>query len=287
MSKQIRQITNKSPEYPTLLEEITHPPQRLWLLGDKLLEGEKRLTVVGSRKPSAYGIRMVDKLVKELAASGITIVSGLALGIDGLAHKAALDGGGKTLAIMAGGLDQFYPTSNTRLAERILENGGTLISEYPEGTEYFRQNFVARNRIQSGISEAVLIVECTEKSGTLITAQFALEQNRIVMAIPGNIDSPMSQGPNNLIKQGAIPITCAQDVLEALDINVKASKLKKYKPENPQEAIIIKLIREGLHSADEIQTKSKQETTEFSSTLTMLEIKGVIKQTAPGLWDIA
>lgn len=287
MPKQIRQITNKSPEYPTLLEEIAHPPQRLWLLGEKLLEGEKRLTVVGSRKPSAYGIRIVHKLVKELAASGITIVSGLAIGIDGLAHQAALDGGGKTIAIMAGGLDQLYPVSNLKLAERILENGGTFISEYPEGSEYFRQNFVARNRIQSGISEAVLIIECTEKSGTLITAQFALEQNRTVMAIPGNIDSPMSQGPNNLIKQGAIPVTCVEDVLEALGINTKAAKLKQYKPENPQEAIILKLIREGTYSSEDIQIKSKQETTEFSSTLTMLEIKGVIKQTAPGRWDIA
>lgn len=287
MPHQIRQITNKSLEYPTLLEEITYPPQRLWLIGSKLLEGEKYLTVVGSRKPSAYGIKVVNRLVKDLAASGITIVSGLAIGIDGLAHQAALDGGGKTIAIMAGGLDQIYPVSNIKLSQQILANGGTLISEYPEGTEYFKQNFVARNRIQSGISQAVLIIECAEKSGTLITAQFALEQNRIVMAVPGAIDNPMSAGPNNLIKQGAIPVTSAQDVLEALGLNVNAPKLKAYKPENPQEAIILKLIQEGISSADEIQLRSKQSTTEFSSTLTMLEIKGIIKQTAPGRWDIS
>lgn len=287
MPHQIRQITNKSLEYPTLLEEIAYPPQRLWLTGSKLLEGEKYLTVVGSRKPSAYGIKVVNRLVKDLAASGITIVSGLAIGIDGLAHQAALDGGGKTIAIMAGGLDQIYPVSNLKLSQQILANGGTLISEYPEGTEYFKQNFVARNRIQSGISQAVLIIECAEKSGTLITAQFALEQNRIVMAIPGAIDNPMSAGPNNLIKQGAIPVTSAQDVLEALGLNLNAPKLKAYKPENPQEAIILKLIQEGISSADEIQLRSKQSTTEFSSTLTMLEIKGIIKQVAPGRWDIS
>lgn len=282
----IRHITTKSTEYPNLLKEISHPPQRLWLKGAKLDNTEKRLTVVGARTPTQYGRKVVEKLIKEVAEAGVTIVSGLAIGIDGLAHKAALDAGGKTIAVMAGGLDNIYPPSNQKLSERILANGGTIISEYPEGTEYFKSNFVARNRIQSGLSEAVLIVEAAEKSGTLITADFAIDQNRIVMAVPGNIDSLVSAGTNQLIRDGAVPITCARDILEVMGINVKAAKVSEYQPENDAEKIIIKLIRSGISNSEDIHIKSKLEIIEFNTALTMLEIKGVLNQPAPGLWDI-
>jgi len=283
----IRQISNIDTEYPNLLKEIASPPQRLWLKGAKLNNNEKRLTVVGTRKPTLYGQRVVAKLIQEVAAAGVTIVSGLAIGIDGMAHKAALDAGGKTIAILAGGLDNIYPASNRGLAERIIQNNGTLISEYAPGEESFKQNFVARNRIQSGISEAVLIVECTEKSGTLITAQFALDQNRNIMAIPGNIDNIQSSGTNNLIKQGAIPVTSAQDILEVLGVNQKASKLQQYKAQNTAEEKILNLIRNGTYSSEDIHLKSELNIVEFNSTLTMLEIKGVVEQTKPGLWDIS
>lgn len=282
----IRHITTKSKEYPSLLKEISHPPQRLWLKGAKLNNTEKRLTVVGTRNPTLYGRRTVEKLIKEVAASGVTIVSGLAIGIDGLAHKAALDAGGKTIAVMAGGLDNIYPPSNQKLGERILISGGTLISEYPKGTEYFKGNFVARNRIQSGLSEAVLIVEAAEKSGTLITADFAIDQNRIVMAIPGNIDSQVSAGTNQLIKDGATPVTCARDILEAMGINVKAAKVAEYQPANHAENKIIELIKSGISNSEDIHVQSKLEIVEFNTALTMLEIKGILNQPAPGLWDI-
>jgi DNA processing protein len=282
-----RRITNKDAEYPILLKEITHPPQRLWLTGAMLDPTKKYLTVVGTRNPTNYGIRIVQNIVQEVAAAGVVIVSGMALGIDGLAHKAALDAGGTTIAILAGGLDKIYPATNHHLAKRILANGGTLITEYDPGMDNFKQNFVARNRIQSGVSEAVLIVECAEKSGTLITAQFALEQNRAVMAIPGNIDNLMSAGPNGLIKQGAIPVTCAKDILETLGINLKASRVQQYKPANKVEEAILKALHHGIHSAEEIQTQAGLEVVEFTTTLTMLEIKGILKQTNPGLWDIA
>lgn len=281
-----RHINTKNKEYPNLLKEIAHPPQRLWLKGAQLDNAEKRLTVVGTRTPTQYGRKIVEKLIKEVAASGVTIVSGLAIGIDGLAHKAALDAGGKTIAVMAGGLDNIYPPSNQKLGERILKSGGTIISEYPEGTEYFKSNFVARNRIQSGLSEAVLIVEAAEKSGTLITADFALDQNRIVMAVPGNIDSLVSAGTNQLIKDGAAPVTCAKDILEAMGINVKAAKVSEYQPANDAEKIIIKLIRSGISNSEDIHIESKLEIVEFNTALTMLEIKGVLNQPAPGLWDI-
>lgn len=282
-----RQITIKDAEYPSLLKEISSPPQRLWLTGSKLVEGEKRLTVVGTRKPTPYGRRVVHKLIKEIAEAGVTIVSGLAIGIDGLAHQAALDAGGKTIAILAGGLDIIYPASHRGLADKIIKSGGTLISEYPPGSEHFKQNFVARNRIQSGVSESVLIVESTEKSGTLITAQFALDQNRNVMAIPGNIDSLTSKGTNNLIRDGAIPVTCAQDILDVLGINRKAANIKAYTPENKVEEKILECIRNGIHSSEEIQLKSDLEVVEYTTNLTMLEIRGVIHQVNPGYWDLS
>ncbi|HRV76265.1 MAG: DNA-protecting protein DprA [Candidatus Nomurabacteria bacterium] len=281
-----RHITIKDAEYPNLLKEIPTAPQRLWLLGAKLNNDEKRLTVVGTRKPTFYGKKVLDKLVKEVASAGVTIVSGLAIGTDCLAHQAALNAGGKTIAILPGGLDNIYPPGNRKLAQRILDSGGTLISEYPENTPTFAWNFVARNRIQSGISEAVLIIEAAEKSGTLITADFAIEQNRTLMAIPGNIDSLVSIGTNQLIKEGATPVTCAQDILEALGVNIKAAKVAEYKPENQTEKNILNLIRSGTSQSEEIQVKSKLDAVEYSTALTMLEIKGVISQSAPGVWDI-
>ena len=284
---QTRQITINDDEYPSLLKEISSVPQRLWLMGAKLNNSEKRLTVVGTRNPTQYGRRVVNKLIKEVAEAGVTIVSGLAIGIDGMAHQAALDAKGKTIAIMPGGLDKVYPASHRGLAERILKSGGTLISEYPEGSESFKQNFVARNRIQSGISEAVLIIESTEKSGTLITAQFALDQDRSVMAIPGNIDSSTSAGPNNLIKDGAIPVTCAQDILDVLGVNRKAANVKAYKPANDAEQAILVAIKDGIHSSEDIQNRAELEVVEYTTNLTMLEIRGVIKQTNPGFWDLA
>lgn len=281
----IRQISNKDSEYPSLLKEIGAPPQRLWLVGAELKE-EARLTVVGSRKPTQYGIKVTQKLVREVASAGVTVVSGLALGIDALAHKAALDAGGKTIAVMAGGLERVYPASNTALARRILESGGTLVSEYPEKTEFFKQNFVARNRIQSGLSDAVLIIEAAEKSGTLITAQFAVDQNRTVLAVPGNIDSANSVGTNELIKSGATPVTSADDILEALGINPKSAKLTEYQPENSAEEAILKLIRSGIYFGEELQLRSGLSLNDFTTALTMLEIKDVITQPSLDTWDI-
>jgi DNA processing protein len=281
-----RHITINNPEYPILLKEIHSVPQRLWLNGAKLNDQEKYLTIVGTRNPSNYGKKVTQKLVSEVAKAGVTIVSGLALGIDGLAHQAALDAGGKTIAIMAGGLDRIYPATNYHIGKSILEKNGTIISEYPEGTEFRKEHFVARNRIQSGISEAVLIVEAAEKSGTLITAQFALEQGRTVMAIPGNIDSPVSVGTNQLIKDGAIPVTCAQDVLDVLGVNRKAAKILEYKPESEPERKILSLIKSGVYNSEDIHINSELNISEFNMVLTMLEIKGIIHQTAPGQWDI-
>lgn len=285
MEDNIRIVTPKDSEYPNILKEISSIPQRLWLRGAELKE-EVRLTVVGARYPTNYGKKMTKKIVGDLARSGVTIVSGLALGIDGLAHEATLEQGGKAIAVLASGVDRITPATNAGLGRRVLSSGGTILSERPPGAAVYKNNFVARNRIQSGLSEAVLIIEAGEKSGTLITADFALDQNRIVMAVPGNADSPLSIGTNELIKQGAIPVTCAEDVLNAMGLNIKAPKVSEYTAENKNELVLLELIKKGETEADALQEKSGIEVVEFTTTLSMLEIKGIIHQSSPGKWDV-
>jgi DNA processing protein len=286
MAIEVRSITLKNSEYPNILKEIDDKPQRLWLLGAKLKD-EIRLTVVGSRRPSSYGEKVTREIVKDLASAGVTIVSGLAIGIDSIAHQAALDAKGKAIAVMPAGLHAIYPASNRMLAKKIIQKGGTLVSEYPIGQEPRKYHFVARNRIQSGLSHGVLIIEATEKSGTLITAQFALDQNRTVMAVPGQIFSPNSTGTNQLIKDGAVPVMSAQDVLEALGISTKLVQRSAYIPESSEEEKILSLIKQGIYQAEEIMQKTKLEAALFNTTLTLLEIKGVLTQNNPGEWDFA
>lgn len=286
MPNNYRHISIKDHEYPSLLKEIASPPQRLWLMGAPLKNSVKHLTVVGTRTPTNYGKRVVNQLVKDISSAGITIVSGLALGIDGLAHQAALEVGGHTVSILAGGLDRIHPRSNEHIAKKILETGGTLVSEYPEGVWPSKQNFVIRNRIQSGISEAVLVIEAAPRSGTLITAQFALEQGRTVLAVPGNINSKLSQGTNQLIKDGAIPVTSAEDVLLALNVNLKASKVADYKPENQLETKLLELIKTGIHKTEELKSFCKIDISDLSEALTILEVKGIIYKPDIESWDL-
>ena len=282
---EVRSITTKDIEFPKLLKEIDDSPQRSWLLGAKI-EDRPRLTVVGSRKISSYGARVVRELVGRVARAGVVIVSGLALGADGLAHEAALDAKGTTIAIMPAGLHAIYPPRNRGLAQRILKNGGTLVSEYDLGVEPQKYHFVARNRIQSGISDAVLIIEAAEKSGTLITAQFAIEQGRTVMAVPGPIFGENHIGTNNLIKDGALAVTCAEDILTALSLNPKAGLKELYKPRSEAERVILSLISSGISKSEELLIRSELPLDSFNTALTMLELAAAIQQTNPGLWDI-
>jgi len=282
----IKKITPKSKAYPSLLSNIPSMPKQLYCLGKPLeeFEGKPMIAVIGSRNVSPYGRHVTEKLASDLARNGLIIVSGLAMGVDGIAHRATIDAGGTAIAVLPCGLDRIYPATNHNLAKDILNNGGTLVSEYPTNTDPLRQNFIARNRIISGLSLAVLITEAAEKSGSLHTANFALEQGREVMAVPGNITSQTSVGTNNLIKTGATPVTCIEDVLNALKIKVVSPKEKEIQADTKEEHAIIILLKKGVADGDELLARSELEPAIFNQTLTMMEITGKVKPSGNGSW---
>jgi DNA processing protein len=284
MSNSIQTLAIHDPEYPEYLRNIPNPPKQLYYIGNLVpLLSMPRLAVIGSRRVSPYGRGVTQKLAEAAAAKGVVIVSGLALGVDGIGHQAALDVKGKTIAVLAGGLDIIHPSSHHRMAEEIVWNGGAIISEYPLGTTPYKTNFIARNRIVSGLSDAVLITEAAEKSGTLHTANFALEQGKTVMAVPGNITSLLSAGTNNLIKAGAMPITSPSDILNTFDLSQITPEQARL-PLNAEEAVILQLMAEGVSDSSELLSRSKLSAPVFSQTLTMLEITGKVRPLGAGHW---
>ena len=284
----VNKLMLDDPGMPAILRDIASPPKQLFVAGTPLTESMKlpRVAIVGSRKVSPYGREVTTKLAYDLAARGIVIISGLALGVDALAHKAALDAGGTTLAVLPSPIGHIYPSSHTALARQILENGGTLISEYAGVADMNRASFIARNRLVSGLCDALLITEAAEKSGTLHTARFALEQGRDVLAVPGSIFSPTSVGTNNLLKVGATPITDYTDVLHALGIEEEATGMKAQKGANEQEQLVLDLLAGGAHDGDLLLAASNMEVAEFNQTLTMLEITGKVRSVGGGQWTI-
>ena len=268
--------------YPKNLKEIFNPPAILYYRGSLNFLDNICLAVVGTRKFSNYGQQVTEDIVSQLAKNNITIISGLALGIDAIAHKACLDAGGQTIAILGSGADKqcVYPSSNRYIAEKIIASGGGIISEYPIGTNPTKFSFPMRNRIVSGLSRAVLVIEAPESSGALITARYALDQNRDVWAVPGNIYNPNNQGTNKLIKDGAKLITSADDILQELNIQTVLTELQSSPPiDKVEEKIIFDLLtREPLH-IDKIKKMSTLDINVLLSTLTMLEIRGLIKDT--------
>ena len=284
----IKKLTLGAGDFPEVLAEIPDPPKQLFVMGDSFLDllQRPRLAVVGSRKVSAYGRQVTSKLTEDIARQGIVIISGLALGLDGLAHQAALTAGAPTIAVLPCGLDHIYPTPHHQLAKQILQTGGALVTEYPKNTIPFRPNFLARNRIISGLSGGVLIPEAAQRSGSLNTASHALEQGREVMAVPGNITSELSYGTNNLIKAGATPVTCAADILSALGLEKMALKDKDIVAANAEEHAILTLLQSGLTDSNEIMQQTNLSAAIFSQTLTMLEITGKIKPLGSGHWTL-
>ena len=214
----IEEIVIKSKEYPEQLKNIYDAPLKLYVLGNKNLLKQKGIAIIGSRNATEYGKRTALKLATELSENGINIISGLAIGIDTYAHLGTLQKNciGKTIAVLGCGLDQIYPKQNIELAKKIINSGGCIISEYPIGTMPKKLNFPQRNRIISGLSNGVVVIEASEKSGALITVDFALEQGREVFAVPGNITNNTSIGTNNLIKQGAKVVTHYTDILDEI-----------------------------------------------------------------------
>lgn len=272
---------------PERLRLIATPPKELFTTGAELEDLLVRPTVaiVGSRKVSAYGKDVTMKLAYKLAEQGIVIVSGLALGVDGLAHQAALDAGGLTIAVLPSPVERVYPATHRQLATQILQRGGALVSEYPAATETLRHHFIERNRLVSGLADVLLITEAAEKSGTLHTARFALEQGRDVMAVPGNINSPNSVGCNNLLKAGAHPVTSYEDVLHVLGLEAQANR-QKLSGSNEHEQALLDLLAGGIQDGDELQLRSELDIALFNQTLTMLEITGKIRPLGGNFWAL-
>jgi DNA processing protein len=274
-------------DFPIILRQIPSPPKQLFWLGvhPNTLISQPRVAIVGSRKVSAYGRTVTERLAGELARLGVVIVSGLALGVDAVAHQATLDAGGLTMAVLPTNLDSIYPASHFNLARQIIASGGGLISEYPPGTEAFPSNFIARNRLVSGLADVLLITEAAKNSGTMHTAGFALEQGRTVMAVPGNINSPGSEGCNNLIKAGATPVTATEDVLFVLGLRSGAGEQTSIFRGTDNEQKIFDLIRRGVADQEEIAVAARLEGPALSAALTMLEINGYIRAER-GSWTL-
>lgn len=285
----VNAVLLSSPSYPSNLKNIYNPPPVLYMKGNVDDNTDRlALAVVGTRRCSAYGRAVVDKLCPPLVEAGITIISGMARGVDGLAHRAAIQSNGRTIAVLGSGVDRIYPPEHRQLYYDIILHGA-VVSEFPPGMEPIRNNFPQRNRVISGLSMATLVIEAGDKSGALITADFALEQGRDVMAVPGNITSANSIGTNRLIKQGAKPVTNADDILEEFGINIVNSMIAGKKMDNYQLTIdeqkVLAFFEDGQSiDAEKLCELSKMGIAQVNALLTSLEIKGIIKQLAGTLF---
>ena len=267
-------------EYPPRLKEIYDLPPVIYVKGSLIPEDERSIAVVGTRGPSHYGKLVAERLVCDIAGAGVTIVSGLARGVDGISHRAALDAGQRTIAVLGSGLDIIYPREHTNLSERIVESGA-LVSEHPLGTRPDARNFPRRNRIMSGMTLGTLVIEAGARSGALITARQALEENREVFAVPGRIYDRNSNGTNRLIRESAAKlVTKYEDVLEELNLTAVAQQIEMAVlfPEDESEAELLRHINfEPVH-VDEVCRNSGRSAPDVSSTLAMMELKGLVKQ---------
>ena len=287
MSWPIKQIGAGEEVYPKLLSQIHDFPKKLYCRGNTSLLNSSCFAVVGTRKLTSYGKETAQQIVRDLANNGFTVVSGLALGIDAIAHQTTLDCGGKTIAVLGGGVGDknIGPRTNFTLAQNILKNDGLLVSEYSDEEKIFASNFAVRDRIISGLSLGVLVVEADEKSGALITAKCALDQNRDVFAVPGSVLSPRSAGPNSLIQSGAKLVMNAYDIINEYHENLQlfSDKKKSILTKNPTEKKIVNLLDEhGILFVDDIIRMSGMETPAISVSLSMLEIRGIIKNLGNG-----
>jgi DNA processing protein len=267
------------PAYPSHLREIYDPPLLLYVLGQMLREEEPAITIVGTRRITAYGRELAQRFTRELSRQGVNIVSGLARGADAVAHQVALETGGRTTAAQACGLDQVYPAAHASLARRIAEQGA-IISDYPLGTRPKPEYFPRRNRILAGLTMVTLVVEAPEKSGALITARCANEEGRQVLAVPGGILSPASRGTNRLIQDGAKPVLELSDLLEEMDLQVAVRQLPipGLDPADGTETALLQFISAEPTHIDELCRASDMPTATVGSTLALMELKGLVRQ---------
>lgn len=269
-------------KFPKALLEIPQPPKDLWIMGELPKEDLIYLSIVGSRKFTSYGKEACEKIIAGLKGYPIVIVSGFAMGIDTIAHKKAMQVGLKTIVFPGSGLsnEAIYPKTNVRLMEEVVESGGCLISEFEPDFKATQWGFPMRNRLMAGISKAVLIIEAEERSGTLITARLTTEYNRDLLVVPGSIFSSNSKGTNKLLREGATPVTCAEDVLEALGFEIAKPEEKQRKlfaDLSPEEKSIIQLLREPIQRDDLIRAL-KVPTPTANALISVMEIKGLIKE---------
>lgn len=288
MKKIIEHILFDGEQYPALLKEIPGPPTRLFYRGQLPHPDSICIAIIGTRKATAQGKIMAQRIARDLAANGIVIVSGLAIGIDTVAHKGALEASGKTIAVLANGLDNVYPAQNTSLASDLLAHGGAILSEYPTGTPAYPNQFLERNRIVSGLCVATIVVEAPERSGTLATARFALEQGREVFVVPGPADHPNYIGSHRLIRDGARLVTAASDIYEDLGINPKSQSSPQQslfaQEATPMERAIMKVLTEAGKpmSIDKIAERTTMEARAINTALTSLVMAELVKETEHG-----
>ncbi len=272
-------LTFNDQDYPKLLREIPNPPMVLYIRGELLPQDEMAVAVVGTRKFSQYGKQVAVDLVRDLARANITVMSGLALGIDAIAHKTAVQFEGRTIAVLACGVDSIYPASNRVLAEQILSKHGAILSELPLGTPPLKHHFPNRNRIISGLSLGTVVVEAASDSGALITARHALEQNRQVFAVPGSIYNPVSEGPNNLLKMGAKLVAHASDILEELNLGHLQEQLitQEIIGDNEEEKKILECLSREPSHFDHIAKTAGLPASTVAASLTIMEMKGKVR----------
>jgi DNA processing protein len=278
-SQGIKVLTWQDESYPGRLKEIDQPPPVLFVRGEYLLDDLFAVAIVGTRRVTAYGRQITEELSSFLATNGITVVSGLARGVDAIAHQSTLKAGGRTIGVLGSGVDKLYPPEHRGLAEQMMERGA-IISDYALGTPPDASNFPPRNRIISGLSLAVVVIEAGETSGALITAEFAAEQGREVFAVPGSILAPQSKGTNKLIQRGALPLLSMNDLMQALDLTRMGEQkaARKMIPADATEARLMNVLgSEPLH-VDEIRNQAELPIEKVSATLALMELKGMVRQ---------
>jgi DNA processing protein len=275
----IKILTWQDEAYPGRLKEIDQPPPVLYIRGEYLPDDLFAVAIVGTRRVTPYGRQITEELSSFLAANGMTVISGLARGVDAVAHQATLKAGGRTIGVLGSGVDKIYPPEHRALAEQMMERGA-IISDYAPGTPPDASNFPPRNRIISGLSLAVVVVEAGETSGALITAEFAAEQGREIFAVPGSILAPQSKGTNKLIQNGALPLLTVTDLMQALDIT-RVSEHKAARriiPADTTEAKLLDVLgNEPLH-VDEIRNQAELPIEKVSAALALMELKGIVRQ---------
>jgi DNA processing protein len=280
----IRFVLAEDPEFPPLLTQSSDPPAALFVRGAPI-RVTRPIAIVGTRSMTPYGAKVTDRICRDLAVAGCEIVSGLALGIDAQAHAAALDVGGKTVAVLGGGCNDgsIYPRNNAPLAARILESGGTILTEFPPGTESMKHHFPLRNRIIASISLATVVIEAAESSGSLITASLAIEENRDVFAVPGPVTSEQSTGTNRLLKMGAIPCTGADDVLRLFEFRPTETETCGIEATDDERSVL-EILDRTMH-VDELIREIGKPASAVTSTLMSLELKGLIEAEVGNLYS--